>query len=320
MAEALGSGLLSPPRLSVLLSTHNPDPAYLARALEGLLAQTLPASDWELIVVDNASTPPLDSTKLGLARHPRARLLREDQLGLLFGRLSGIDNSKGDLISFCDDDNVLAADFLTRAVEIFSTYPRLGNASGKSTPEYEATPPAWASEFSGCLALRDFGEERRIGDGWTGSYPAFAFGGGGALFRRKALVPFLAEFKSGTNLYIQGRTGKDLASGEDNNFVLSVVKGGFSVGYFPELVTTHLIPTARLEKRYLGRLNHGIAKSWVQVLALHGICPWQPVDSWTVPLRKARAYFRYHAWAGPAEYVRWRGACGHFEGQALIGK
>jgi glycosyltransferase involved in cell wall biosynthesis len=309
-----------PPRLSALLSTHNPDPGRLARTLDALFAQTLPASDWELIVVDNGSNPPLDAAQLGLKRHPHARLLREDRLGLLFGRLAGINNSKGELILFCDDDNVLAANFFARAVEIFSTYPRLGNASGKNIPEYETIPPAWASEFESCLALRDYGEGRRIGDGRTESYPDFAFGGGGAVFRREALVPFLAEFKSGTNHHIPGRTGTDLASGEDNNFVLSVVKAGFSVGYFPELVTTHLIPSGRLEKEYLGRLNHGIAKSWVQVLALHGICPWKPINSWTVPLRKGRAFLRYHAWAGPAEYVRWRGACGHFEGLALIGK
>jgi hypothetical protein len=101
---------------------------------------------------------------------------------------------------------------------------------------------------------------------------------------------------------------------------MSLLKKGWTVCYAPELRMTHVIPFLRLTREYLSRLNHGIAKSWVQVLALHGVCPWKPVDSWTVPLRKGRAYFRYHAWAGPAEYVRWRGACGNFEGRALIGR
>jgi hypothetical protein len=98
-----------------------------------------------------------------------------------------------------------------------------------------------------------------------------------------------------------------------------LLKRGSTVCYLPQLKMFHLIPSGRLTREYLGRLNHGIAKSWVQVLALHGICPWKSVYFWTVPLRKCRAYFRYRAWAGPAEYVRWRGACGHFEGRALIG-
>jgi len=292
----------------------------LASTLTGIFAQSLPTSEWELVVVDNASTPPLNAVEIGLTRHPHARLLREERLGLLFGRVAGLDNSNGELVVFCDDDNVLAPDFLARAVAIFSTYKRLGNASGKSLPEFEAGPPGWITEFEGCLALRNFGDERRIGDNWTGSYPDFAFGGGGSVFRRTALAPFLKEFKKGADVVVYGRTGNDLASGEDNNLILAVVKAGFSVGYFPELVMTHLIPVQRFEKKYLAQLNHGIAKSWVQVLALHGICPWKPVNPWTVPLRKWRAYLRYHAWAGPAEYVRWRGACGQFEGRALIGR
>jgi glycosyltransferase involved in cell wall biosynthesis len=311
---------LASPRLSVLLSTHNPHPDRLARTLDSIFSQMPSAYEWELVVIDNASNPPLDAAKLELGRHPYARLLREERLGLLFGRLAGLDNSKGDLILFCDDDNVLAGDFLARAVEIFSTDPHLGNASGKCFPEFETTPPAWAAEFEGCLALRNFGDVRQVGTGWSGSYPDFAFGGGGAVFRREALAPFLTAFKNGADIGVHGRTGIELTSGEDNNFILSVLKAGFHVGYFPELVMTHLIPAQRLNKNYLGRLNHGIAKSWVQVLALHGICPWTPVDPWTVPLRKCRAYFRYHAWAGPSEYVRWRGACGHFEGRALIGR
>jgi hypothetical protein len=27
---------------------------------------------------------------------------------------------------------------------------------------------------------------------------------------------------------------------------------------------------------------------------------------------------RNRAWAGPAEYIRWRGVCGTFEGQAAL--
>jgi hypothetical protein len=121
-------------------------------------------------------------------------------------------------------------------------------------------------------------------------------------------------------MHPQGRTGPSLSSGEDNHLVLSVAKSGYSVGYFPELVMTHLIPETRLRADYLGQLNYGIAKSWVQLLALHEMCPWNAVQPWTVPLRKLRAFFRYRAWAGAPEYIRWRGACGHFAGRSLINR
>ena len=115
--------LSSPPRLSVLLSTHNSDPGRLERALNGLFAQTLPVNDWELVVVDNNSVPPLDTASLALARHPHARLVREERLGLIYGRISGIKNSTGELIVFCDDDTILDRSYLQSAIVVFSENP-----------------------------------------------------------------------------------------------------------------------------------------------------------------------------------------------------
>jgi glycosyltransferase involved in cell wall biosynthesis len=305
--------------VTVLLSTYNPHAGRLARTLQGLWAQKLPMSDWELILVDNASTTPLDPVSLGLARHPFARLVREVRLGLVYGRMAGLAASRSDLIVFCDDDMVLATDYLSHAVDLFAADAELGNASGKILPAFEQAPPAWTEEFHDLLALRDFGDDPRIGDRDLIGYPDFAFGGGGAVFRRAALASVLPSVAEGAEAGIRGRTGGELSSGEDNHILLSLLKQGWKIGYFPNLVVTHLIPPTRLTRDYLGRLNHGIARSWVQVLARHEICPWASAARWSLRARKLRAYLRYRAWAGPAEHVRWRGACGHFEGRVLIG-
>jgi len=66
---------------------------------------------------------------------------------------------------------------------------------------------------------------------------------------------------------------------------------------------------------YLERINHGIQKSWLEVLALHNASPWPPIPAWSLIPRKIKAWFAYMAWRGPAERIRWRGACGHFEGR-----
>jgi glycosyltransferase involved in cell wall biosynthesis len=292
----------------------------LARTLESLFAQTLPVSEWELVIVDNSSTPPIDPTDLGLMRHPHARLVREEKLGLIYGRISGVANSTGEFIVFCDDDTCFESSYLLSAIQVFSDNPGLGCAVGKSLPEFEAQPASWTNEFFGCLGLWDHGAQSLFQSNWDGRWPSFAGGGGGAVFRRTALADILTGIGLKGRDKITGRAGESLSSGEDNHIVLSVLKKGWTVGYVPEMKMTHLIPSLRLSREYLGRLNHGIAKSWVQVLALHGICPWKSIDSRTVSLRKFRAYLRYRAWAGPAEYVRWRGACGHFEGLALIAR
>jgi hypothetical protein len=117
---------------------------------------------------------------------------------------------------------------------------------------------------------------------------------------------------------LSDRRGTELTSGGDNDIILTLLEHRWHVGYFPQLALTHLIPAGRVQRDYLARLNRGIAKSWIQVLTKHDACPWGEVPPWTVPLRKLKAWFHYRAWAGPVQFIRWQGACGHFEGQAAI--
>jgi hypothetical protein len=114
------------------------------------------------------------------------------------------------------------------------------------------------------------------------------------------------------------RTGSRLVSGGDNDLVMAVLESGWAVAYRPELSLRHLIPPRRSEVDYLGELNRAIARSWVRILALHDIKLWPPIAPRTVALRQARAWLRTRAWRGPAEWIRWQGRCGMFEGQADI--
>ena len=116
---------------------------------------------------------------------------------------------------------------------------------------------------------------------------------------------------------LSDRRGTELTSAGDNDIVLSLLRDGWEVGYSPDLALTHLIPATRLAPAYLARLNRGIQKSWMQVLASQDANPWPPIARWTVPLRKAKAWFTHRAWTGAAAHIRWQGACGHFEGRAV---
>ena len=101
--------------ISAIICTHNPREEFLKRALQALAVQTLDTQNWELIVIDNASTERLDKS-LDLSWHPDSRVVRENELGLTPARLRGIRESKGDVLVFIDDDNVPEPDFL-RSVE-----------------------------------------------------------------------------------------------------------------------------------------------------------------------------------------------------------
>ena len=297
---------------SVILPTHNPHAGRLARTLDGLRGQSLPLDRWEVVIVDNASTEPLSDELVNW--HPKGRVVRENRLGLTAARLAGVAATTGKVIVFVDDDNVLASDYLEHVGKLFDGHAQLGAAGGKCVPEWEQSPAEWLREFEGNLALRDFGSQPRV-ERPVNAYPTHAPVGAGMVIRRSAWDAYQGMPGDAS---VTDRKGNELTSGGDNDIVLSVVRAGWEVGYFPELMLTHLIPAGRTTAEYLARLNRGIARSWVRVLHRHGIRPWPPVSRWTVPLRKWRAYLSCRAWAGPAEYIRWQGACGQFEGRADI--
>ena len=301
--------------VSVIICAHNPHPGRLARTLAGLRAQTLPAAQWECLLVDNASTPALAPA----AVLPNLRVVAEPQLGLTLARLRGCAESVGAVVVFVDDDNILAPGHLAAVAQLFSENPRLGAAGGPVAPEFKTPPPEWTREFHGLLALCDHGSAPQLARAAPDApWPDFAPVGAGLCVRRAALSLYVDALAGANQRRALDRAGRSLASGGDNDLVFSLLHGGWDVGYFPALRVTHLIPPGRLDAAYLARLNEGIQRSWVRVLALHGQCPWPPVAPWTVPLRVARAWVRAAAWRSPAHRVRWRGLVGRFRGQAEI--
>jgi GT2 family glycosyltransferase len=303
------------PAVSVVVPTHAPHAGRFARTLQGLREQSLTVGRWDLVVVDNRSPMPVAAD---LGWHPGGRIVREEKLGLTNARLAGAAATSGELLVFADDDNVLAPDYLATAVELFARHPQLGAAGGKSVPEWEVAPADWVGEFASSLALRDLGDAALLtSPGESAEYPRCAPIGAGMVVRRAAWSAYTDGLASDETAPLD-RTGGALTSGGDNDIILRILRAGWQVGYFPELKLTHLIPAGRLTSEYLARLNHGIYRSWVDVLDRHGIRSWPKIARWTLPLRKWRAYVRFRAWAGPAEYVRWRGACGQFEGQAAL--
>ena len=300
--------------LSVIIPAHNPDPGRLARTLAGLRAQTLPVSDWEILLVDNASAPPVAAPDLPA----NARIVNELALGLTSARRRGFSAARGEYFVLVDDDNVLAPDYLAHTLRLFAAYPRLGALGGRSLPEFAAPPKPWQREFFDLLALRDLGPEPLFSAGLRppgstrNTYPACAPIGAGMALRRAAAEAWLrAPSING----LSDRRGAELTSSGDNDIVLSLMRAGWEAGYFPELSLTHLIPAGRLDPLYLARLNRGIQKSWMQVLTQHEANNWPPIPGWSVPLRQLKAWFTYRAWTSPAARIRWQGACGHFAGR-----
>jgi glycosyltransferase involved in cell wall biosynthesis len=310
-------------KLSVIIPTHNPDPVRLVRTLRGLVAQTLPATEWEAILVNNASTRWPDAAFFAEAGLARLSIVQESTLGLTSARQRGFAAAQGDLAVLVDDDNVLAPTYLAETLALFAAHPRVGALGGKSVPEFEAPPPAWTREFFPLLALRDLGAvplfspPLRPAGATHNHYPLCAPIGAGMALRRAAWEAWLRS-RNGAGFALSDRRGEELTSGGDNDLVLCTLRAGWEVAYFPSLSLTHLIPAGRLDLSYLARLNRGIQKSWMQVLALHEANPWGPLSPTGAALRKIKAWFTHCPWSSPAARIRWQGVCGHFDGRAHL--
>jgi hypothetical protein len=132
------------------------------------------------------------------------------------------------------------------------------------------------------------------------------------------MLKYIEYYEKNKAVQTLGRRGTDLASGEDNDINMFIYKSGYALGYFPELKFHHIIPRNRMTRQYLSKLQYSMNKTWVKVLSIHGISPWKKVPSWSVPIRKAKAWISYKAWKSDPNYIRWRGACGLFEGLSNI--
>jgi glycosyltransferase involved in cell wall biosynthesis len=95
--------------ISVIIPTHN-RPEKLAETLAGLRKQYLPAVDYDIIVVDDGSTPPVQLPDFGAA--PRLNLIRLGGGERSAARNAGAAIAQGDVLVFVDDDIAVGPDFL----------------------------------------------------------------------------------------------------------------------------------------------------------------------------------------------------------------
>lgn len=144
--------------LSVLVPAYNEE-KYLPACLEALHQQSLPCDQYEIIVVDNASS---DSTA-DVARSLGARLVREPVKGIFRARQAGFEAAQGQVVASTDADTLVPPTWLERIAGHLARNPDLGAVCGPvywlDGRPYEQFimeyPMTWA------LALRN-----RSGNGW----------------------------------------------------------------------------------------------------------------------------------------------------------
>jgi len=98
-------------KLTVVIPTWN-RPAPLRRLVAQLDAQTLPARDFEVIVVDDGSTPVAAVALADLRLRLTVRIVRQENAGAAAARHAGALAARADLLVMLDDDMQVGPDFL----------------------------------------------------------------------------------------------------------------------------------------------------------------------------------------------------------------
>jgi len=178
--------------LSVIIPTYNPNKESLARVLNALQDQTLPARKWELIVIDNASTqfPEREFFEKHATRD--IRIIKESRKGLTAARKCGFKNAQTNIVIFVDDDNLLAPNYLEQALVELRELPQVGTLGGRIINEFPPDSSPWAVDFFNKKGMWQHGENRLISrglqsaDGTRNECPYFCPVGGGMIVRRAA--------------------------------------------------------------------------------------------------------------------------------------
>lgn len=244
--------------VSVVICCHN-SAKLLPTTLSYLQLQDTPGSlNWEVIVIDNASsdkTSQVAKNVWPLKAPAPLRVVEEPHLGLVNARLRGFAAAKYEIISFLDDDNWVSSDWVKVLYNLISENPQIGACGGLTKPAFEINPPWWFATFKSSYAAGP----QHIKKGDITSDRGFVWGAG--LSIRKMAWNKLSN--EGFKPILMGRKGELLLAGEDSELCFAIRLAGFAIWYEPRLKLEHYVPAKRLKWAYLRQMHRGFGSSTV---------------------------------------------------------
>ncbi|MGF1459660.1 MAG: hormogonium polysaccharide biosynthesis glycosyltransferase HpsE [Leptolyngbyaceae cyanobacterium] len=269
----------SPVAITVAVPTFN-GAERLPRLLEHLQAQTETTHmQWEILIVDNNSQDnTADVVNQYQVNWPLAAPLKyclESRQGAAFARQRAIQEAKGTLVGFLDDDNLPAADWVAEAVKFGQRYPQAGAFSGPIAGNYEVEPPAGFDQIKAYLAIRNHGSEVMAFEPDKLRLPPAA-----SLVVRKAAW---LESVPSEPIFVGRLKGPWMIGGEDYEVLLHLHQAGWQILYDPALQTSHQISRDRFERSYLLRLARGCGLTTCQLMLIS-------TPGWYQPLKVGRVF------------------------------
>lgn len=239
--------------LSIVVCTYNRE-QYIIKCLEHCFNQTLNKDLYEVILVNNNSPDQTEKLCIEFKKnHPKLSLnyVNEFNQGHTWARNRGIIESRGEIISFLDDDAFVYDDYAQNLVDYMKENPQVRGIGGRIFPKYEGfEEPKWMSKYLlTMVAALD-----------KGDFP----------------VPFKGQkFPIGANMAFRwdtfikyglfnvelGRRGAGLEGGDEKELAIRLKRDNQILMYLPNVKADHIIPKKRVKMNYIKGLAIGIGHS-----------------------------------------------------------
>jgi glycosyltransferase involved in cell wall biosynthesis len=237
-------------KISAIIPTFD-SAQHLPGAIQSLLQQTLSPKEYEIIVVDNASTDNTKDVVRAFLHHENVKYLYEPELGASQARNTGAYAALADYIAFLDSDEIASEDWLRLIVETFEQVrPQPASVGGRIRLKWQTPKPDWFPErYFSALGRMDYGNEPKfLGE------PVSLFAGNMAFVKKVFLElgGFNVSFgkKNGTGLYA-----------EEPELLARLRRKGHLVFYQPSAYIEHLVPVERATKKCLYERKYVNGKS-----------------------------------------------------------
>ncbi|TWU55485.1 glycosyltransferase family A protein [Rubripirellula reticaptiva] len=241
--------------ISVVVCCFNSE-SVLPDTLQHLKLQTTSDDlEWEVVIVDNASTD--TTTKIAsefassFGNTDRLRIVAEPTPGLSNARKAGVFAAKYQYLIFCDDDNHLCPSYVESAYNFLKQNNDVNVVGGTGTAVSAIDLPHWFASFQSAYACGPQASE----PGPIGN--RYLYGAGMAI-----RTEYLRDaYASGFEHQLSDRSGQQLSSGGDGEIQewLSILSPGERY-FLPSLTFDHRISEARLSLTYLEQLYVGFGQ------------------------------------------------------------
>jgi glucosyl-dolichyl phosphate glucuronosyltransferase len=268
----------------------------MTESLDSVAMQNMPQSvEWEVLVVDNNST---DKTREVVEeycrRHTRFSYVFEPKQGLSHARNAGVENARGQILAFTDDDIFADPDWLRNLTSSLLDRGEWDGAGGRIVPVWNGALPKWLSET-------DFLTSGPFTGFDAGPVPCELkrepYGGNAAFYRE------LFEKFGGYRTDL-GRSSDNLLGHEDLDLGRRFLAAGARLRYEPKAIIRHPAPEDRMKKSYIlrwcywdshsevtetGLLEPGISIAGVPLYLFRRLVRW--ALQWLISISAPKRFF-----------------------------